>query len=181
MADRVPGVELDGSEGSMTELAESLSLERFIARHNDPDDSYHLDQHEVVCYAFQFKNGVRFVNVTTQHMLNNLARAENCGWQKQAHFDGAFNCCEKEFGIIGIRMNRMGAHFNPVSLNIVNSESKAAITACWDATVQVFFSLYTTVKCLLYSDNGKHSRGSWPTLSASSSIRRRKEGIFPYR
>ena len=30
MADRVPGVELDGSEGSMTELAESLSLERFI-------------------------------------------------------------------------------------------------------------------------------------------------------
>ena len=146
MADRIEeGVELDGSEGSMTQLSESLSLERFIARHNDPDDPYHMDEHEVVCCGFQFKNGVRFMNVTTPHMLNNLARSENCGWQKQAHFDGAFNLCEKEFGLVGIGVNSMGAHFNPVSLNIVNSESKAAITHCWEATVKGFYSLYQTV------------------------------------
>ena len=39
----------------------------------------------------------------------------------------------------------MGAHFNPVSLSIVNSESKASITACWEATVKGFYSLYTAV------------------------------------
>ncbi len=38
MASRTPGVLLDGSEGSMIELAESLSLQRFIDRHNDPAD-----------------------------------------------------------------------------------------------------------------------------------------------
>ncbi len=58
MVGRTPGVLLDGSEGSMIELAESLSLQRFIDRHNDPDDPYHLDPHEVVCCSFQFKNGV---------------------------------------------------------------------------------------------------------------------------
>ena len=42
-------------------------------------------------------------------------------------------------------MNSMGAQFNPVSLSIVNSESKAAISACWDATVKGFYSLYTDV------------------------------------
>ncbi len=41
MASRTPGGFLDGSEGSMIELAESLSLQRFIDLHNDPDDPYH--------------------------------------------------------------------------------------------------------------------------------------------
>ncbi len=45
MASRSPGVLLDGSGGSMIELAESLSLQRFIDRHNDPDDPYPLKQH----------------------------------------------------------------------------------------------------------------------------------------
>ena len=57
------------------------------------------------------------------------------------------NFCEKEeFGIIGIGMNSMGAHYNPVSLSIVNSESKDAIASCWDATVKGFYSLYTSVQ-----------------------------------
>jgi hypothetical protein len=54
------------------------------------------------------------------------ARTENCGWQKQDHFDGTFNLCSMDFGLIGFGMNSMGAHFNPVSLNIVNTESGEA-------------------------------------------------------
>ncbi len=51
MASRTLGVLLNGSEGSMIELAESLSLQHFIDRHNDPDDPYHLKPHDVVCCA----------------------------------------------------------------------------------------------------------------------------------
>jgi hypothetical protein len=145
MASRTPGVLLDGSEGSMIELAESLSLQRFIDRHNDPDDPYHLTPHEVVCCAYQFKNGVRYMHTATPSMLSNLALSVNSGWQTQFHLDGAYNFCRHEFGIIGIGMNSMGARFNPVSLSIVNSESKASISACWDATVRGFYSLYTDV------------------------------------
>ena len=82
------------------------------------------------------------MNITTPHLLNNFARAENCGWQKQAHLDGAFNWCDKNFGIIGIGMNSMGSHFNPVSLNIVNSESKMAIASSFDASVAGLYSMY---------------------------------------
>ena len=87
LASRTPGVLLDGSEGSMIELAESLSLQRFIDRHNDPDDAYHLKPHEVVCCAYQFKNGVWFMHTTTQSMLMNLAYSVNRRWQSQFHLD----------------------------------------------------------------------------------------------
>ncbi len=91
MAERVPGVDLDGSEGSMVQLAESLSLKNFIERHNDPTDAFHMDELQPVCCGYQFEDGVRFMNLTTQHLINNMPRAENCGWQKPMHVDGAFN------------------------------------------------------------------------------------------
>jgi hypothetical protein len=49
MAKRVPGVGVDGSEGSMNRLAESLSFSKFIERNNDPDDTFHLEEHQPVC------------------------------------------------------------------------------------------------------------------------------------
>jgi hypothetical protein len=35
----------------------------------------------------------------------------------------------------------MGAHFNPISLSIVNSESAAAIESSWDASVRGLYSI----------------------------------------
>ncbi len=130
----------------MAQLAESLSLKKFIERHNDENDSFHLDEHQPVCCGYQFHTGVRFMNITTPHLLNNLARAENCGWQKQMHLDGAYNWCEKDFGIIGIGMNSMGSHFNPVSIHIVNSESKQAIECSFTTTIPGLNNLYQQVK-----------------------------------
>ncbi len=86
-----------------------------------------MNEHQTFCLGYQFKDGVTFMCLSTTHMLLNLARAQNCGWQKQIHLDGAFNFCVKDFGLIGIGCNRMGAHFNPILLSIVNSESAAAI------------------------------------------------------
>jgi hypothetical protein len=66
-------------------------------------------------------------NITTPHPLLNLARAENCEWQRQGHFDGTLNLCSMDFGLMGFGMNSMGAHFNLVSLNIVTTEFGEAI------------------------------------------------------
>ena len=41
-------------------------------------------------------------------------------------------------------MNSMGAHFNPVSVSIVNSESKEAITTAYEATCNGLYTLYNT-------------------------------------
>ncbi len=71
-------------------------------------------------------------------MLLNFASMTNCGWQKQFHLDSAFNFCVKDFGLVGIGCNRMGAHFNPISLSIVNSDTRDAIESSWDTSVLGF-------------------------------------------
>ncbi len=83
--------------------------------------------------------------LATLHMLLNLARMQNTGWQRQVHWDGAFNWCTKNFGIIAVGCNSMGAHFNLVSLCIATSESGDAIKHSWDATTKAEFSLFKSV------------------------------------
>ncbi len=56
-----------------------------------------------------------------------MARAINCGSQKQGHTDAALTWCGKEVALVGFGMNRMGAHFNPVSVSPVDAESKEGI------------------------------------------------------
>ncbi len=43
MADRVPCIDLDTTEGAMNRLAESISLEKLLERHNDPADEWPPD------------------------------------------------------------------------------------------------------------------------------------------
>ncbi len=50
---RLPGQLIDGSQGSMIKLAESLSLSRAINRDNDPLDPYYMEEHQVVFVGFQ--------------------------------------------------------------------------------------------------------------------------------
>jgi hypothetical protein len=151
MAARIPGINLDGTEGTMVRFAQSLSLNRHIKKHNNPDDPYHMDEHQTFCLGHQFKDGITFMCLSTPHMLLNFAHMTNCGWQKQIDLDGAFNFCVKDFGLVGIGCNRMGAHFNPISLSIVNSESTDAIESSWDAFVQdsrAFIPFSTTAGCV---------------------------------
>lgn len=87
-------------------------------------------------------------------MMLNLARLVNCGWQSVIHVDAAFNLCAKDFGMVGIGCNRMGAHFNPISLSIVNSESAEAIENSWDATIFGFYSLFKNCRLCTSSECG---------------------------
>ena len=105
-----------------------------------------MDEHQPVCLGHQFGHGVAFMCWSTCHLLNNMARVANAGSQKQGHFDGAFNWCRKEFALIGFGMNSMGAHFNPVSMSIANSESKEAIKTAYQATCAGLYTMYNTAK-----------------------------------
>ena len=128
----------------MNQLAESLSLIKLLEKHNDPLDPFHMDEHQPVCVGHQFKDGITFMCVSSSHFLNNLARAVNSTCQIQGHFDGAFNWCNKDFALLGFGVNSMGAHFNPVSVSIVNSESKEAMASADQATCNGLYTLYNT-------------------------------------
>ena len=144
MSRRVGGIDLDGSEGAMNQLAESLSLVKLLEKHNNPTDPFHMDEHQPVCVGHQFKDGITFMCISSCHLMNNMARAVNSTCQIQGHLDGAFNWCKKDFALLGFGLNSMGAHFNPVSVSIVNSESKEAMEAAYQATCNGLFTLYNT-------------------------------------
>ena len=72
------------------------------------------------------------------------ARSVNCGSQKQGHTYATFNWCGKEIALVGFGMNSMGAHFNPVSISIVNSESKQGIKSSYKATCSGLYTLYNS-------------------------------------
>jgi hypothetical protein len=146
MAERIPGQMLDDTEGSMTKLAKSLSLKTLIKRHNDPADSYHMDAHQVVCLGFQFKDGVRFMVLSTPHFIVNMARSIQCGWQIQGHWDGAFNWCNKDFGLLAFGLNSMGARYNPVTVTIANSESQTAYQHSFESAEVALFTLYKSTR-----------------------------------
>ncbi len=146
MAERVPCIDLDNSEGAMNRLADSISLVKLLARHNDPADESHMNEHQVVQVGYQFKDGVTFLAVTTPHLLNNLAREDNCKFEVQGHIDGAFGWCSRDFALLGFGVNSMGAHYNPVSISIVNSESKTSLDWAYDATCAGLYALYNTAK-----------------------------------
>jgi hypothetical protein len=142
----IPGINLDDTEGAMVLLAQTLSLSRHIKRQNNPADLYHMDEHQTFCLGYQFKDGITFKYLSTPHLLLNFAGMTNCGWQKQIHLDGAFNFCVKDFGLVGIGCNRMGAHFNPISFSIVSSESTYVIESSWDASIQGFYSKHNNCR-----------------------------------
>ncbi len=137
---------LDGFEGSMNQLKESLSLLKFI-------DSFHLTKHQVVADGphDQFSDSVTFLCLPTPHLLSNMARAVNCCSQKQGHTDGAVNWCGKEITLIGFDMNRMGAHLNQVSISIVNEES-IGLKKSYQATYAGLYTLYNAAS--LCTDKG---------------------------
>jgi hypothetical protein len=76
------------------------------------------------------------MTVATQHLLDNMARANNGKFQTQGHIDGAFDWCSRDsdFAFPTFGMNSMGAHYNPVSINIINSESKTSLKWSYNAT-----------------------------------------------
>ena len=63
----------------MTAFPDKIDLLRALERHNDPNDPYHLDMHEVVSLGAQFKGGVKFATFTTAHQLMNIGRAIQSG------------------------------------------------------------------------------------------------------
>ncbi len=103
-------------------------------------------EHQVVQVCRQFEDGVAFMVLFTQRLLNNMARGENCNFETQGHFDGAFNWCNKDFALIAYGMNSMDAHYTPVSISIFNSESQTALEWPYNETCACLYAMYNTAR-----------------------------------
>jgi hypothetical protein len=135
------GVQLDTSNGAMTQLGDKMALEKLIARHNDPDDDYHLNLHQVVCIGNQWKKGVTFMEVSTPHFLFNAGRAMQTGWELQVQADGSFDFCAAKLGVIVFGVNSLRGIFRPVSWSLVPNESSEAFGYAYNGIRAAFFGL----------------------------------------
>jgi hypothetical protein len=117
MYSEIGGKKMDETFVAMVEVCKMLHISKLIKKHNFESD-FHLGMHTVISGGFDFEGSDVFMHRTTPHLLNNMTCAVECGWPTQAHFDGAFNLCTKDFGVIGMGMNSMGTKLNTVLLSL---------------------------------------------------------------
>ena len=144
---RLHGVNMDGTNGKMTAFAEKIDFLSALQKHNDPDDPYHLDMHEVVSLGAQFEGGVRYLALSTPGLLMNLGRAIQSEWEVQLQSDGSFNHCSADFGLIAYGVNSLRCKFRIVSYSIVPSEHHHAFISSFNGMEKGFFSLCNMTLC----------------------------------
>jgi hypothetical protein len=116
IAERVPCIDLDDTEGSMKRLADSICLIKLIAQHNYPADDFHMDEHQTVQVGHQIKFKDGSLNAASTQ-LHGAASTQLHG------VDGAFNWCTRDFALLAFGMNSIGAHYTilaPSALSIRN-------------------------------------------------------------
>ena len=136
------GIQLDKTNGKMTQLSEKLDFAALIARHNDPEDEYHLNPHEVVCIGSQWNDGVTFMALTTPDRIKNVGRAIQSGWNLHFQGDGSFDYCSSKLGVIVMGVNSLRGIFRPVSWSMVPNESAQAFAYAYNGIRKAFFELF---------------------------------------
>ena len=136
---RFHGVKMDGTNGKMTAFADKIDLLRALERHNDPNDPYHLDMHEVVSLGAQFEGGVKYLAFSTAGLLMNLGRQIQSEWEVQLQSDGSFNHCSADFGLIAYGVNSLRCKCRIVSYSIVPSEHHQSFLASYIGVEKDFF------------------------------------------
>jgi hypothetical protein len=91
---------------------------------------------------------------------------------------------QQEFRV-AFGMNSMGAHYNPVSISIVNSESKIALDSSYNANCAGLYAMYNTAHlcgkencgfCTQIQEQIEAKSGTFKNRLASEDARR---GFFP--
>jgi hypothetical protein len=137
MVERVPCIHLDDTARSMKRLADSICLVKLIVLHNDPADDFHMDEHQVVQVGHQFKDGVTFMVLSMPHLLNKMARENNCKFVTQGHFDGALKLIQlvqQGFYIARLRNEQHGYALQSSLHQHCQSESKTFLK--WSSSLE---------------------------------------------
>ena len=143
---QMEGHGLDGSFGSLSKFAQRLRLSHLIERHNNPDDTFHLDLFSPVVIGsdIQARNDVVHLNVTSPWFLFNVFRMIMSGWGGQLNGDTTFGFCRTTVDMIGLGVNSIGGHNNPLTWSIIPKGAEGSITydltfeETQDAALEIF-------------------------------------------
>ena len=121
---------IDGSFGSLTRFANRINFSSLIDKHNDPTDEYHMDIFAPVVIGSDIKarHDVVHLNITSPWFLCNIFRSYMSGWSTQLNGDNTFGFCRSAVDMIGLGVNSIGGHNNPLTWSIIPKGSEGSIT-----------------------------------------------------
>ena len=75
------------------------------------------------------------VALSNPYMLLDLSLQLNSGWALQLQVDTTFNICDRDLNKLKLCLNSLGAHYHPLSVNIIRGNAESAIMYCnaWNA------------------------------------------------
>ncbi len=98
-------MKLDKTSGPIAAFGAKLDLTQLIAKHTDEGDDFHFDLHTIRCIGSQWSGGVTFTELSTLHILFNLRRAIQSGWELQIQADSSFVFCAADLSVIMFGVN----------------------------------------------------------------------------
>ena len=122
-------ISMDDTVQSVQHFCQSAWLGYLMARHNNADYLFHLDLFAPVCIAYKLDKGndIIFVVLSNQDMLFDLSWQVNCGWALQLQVDTTFKICDRDLNKLTLSQNSLGAHYHPLSVNIIQGNAEPAI------------------------------------------------------
>ena len=128
--DLLSGCAIDDSFGALTKFGRRLDYRRLIDQHNDKEHEFHFNLFEpiVIGMDIQPHRDVVHLNVTSPWFLMNVFRSYESGWRSQLNGDTTFDYCRVAVDMIGLGVNSIGGHNNPLCWSIIPKGSEGSIT-----------------------------------------------------
>ena len=95
---------------------------------------FNLFEPIVIGMGIQAHRDVVHVNLSSPWFLFNVLRSYKCRWATQLNGDCTFNFCKVAVDMIGLGINSIGGHNNPLVWSIIPKGSEGSIT--YDVTFQ---------------------------------------------
>ena len=155
-SDQLSGFEIEDTYGSYLRFAEQFSFRRLADQHNDPLHEFHFDLYGPVVIGYDVKahRNLLYLSISSIWFLLNIFRSYATGWATQLNGDATFNFCRVDVDMIGLGVNSIGGHNNPLVWSIIPHGSEGVIT--YDRTFHDFqdaaLILIRDIKCCEKSD-----------------------------
>ena len=128
--EQLSGFEIEDTYGSYLRYAERFSFRRLADQHNDPLHDFHFDLYDPVVIGYDVKahRNLLYLSISSPWFLMNIFRSYATGWATQLNGDATFKFCRVDVDMIGLGVNSIGGHNNPLVWSIIPHGSEGAIT-----------------------------------------------------
>ena len=150
--DQLAGYAINDSFGSLTKFAKRLDVRALIDQHNDPEHDFHFDLFSPIILGADIKaqRDLVYLQVSSPWFIFNVFRSMMAGWGTQLNADATFGFCRSNLDMIGLGVNSMGAHNNPLTWALIPHHGESEI--CYAGSYEHFQSAAIALLDVVTSD-----------------------------